>query len=709
LTYDGNGAEIADNTTLTKLKSEPIAAAELRSGSDLLLLGYDFAGWSETQLAAGTVGTAVTAFPNGLTADKTVYAIWQGDGMADVWVTDYKGDTAVAEPTFAINGPATSTDEYEIGQDKYKDLTVTERDPLGNNVYGNNYIFDGQKTATAAAGNATYTYFNGELTITYGDSEGVKVYYSLDANNDGTPDETLSIFAKNFAIKGDQVGTLDTDDYKDLANAQAWITATGLSLASAITVDDKLLLDSNGASGTYAVTFRVTDNTGASADKTVYATVTNGKVIDENDEAGLEGSHFAVRGAQVANNNLDADDYKDLARIYAWLKVDGGAIGLDEIDVDFSAVTGANGTYPVIFSLEGYGDRTLEITVLGSVYNGNNFAENDLYVLTANNMSVRYDTVNSLTAQNYLSLAQADSWTKTFPNISLKNLIEVDYSAVRAVNGLTCEVIFSVAYEGRVLRLPVTLTTYGRGGGGITPPATSVPEVEILEEEELPLEFIGDHIRYLYGYADGTVRPDGSITRAEAAAIFHRLLANADKDTYVSSSFTDISGADWFYQAVAYLQSQGIVAGYPDGSFQPNATITRAEYATMASQFDALSSTGGNNFSDVDISHWAVRYINSAASKGWVSGFEDGTFRPGEDVTRAQVVSIVNRMLGRKIALEDIPSNVPVYQDITSAHWAYCDVIEASVTHGFTYNEAGTEIWLDSNGEIMSFMGSLFV
>jgi hypothetical protein len=214
-----------------------------------------------------------------------------------------------------------------------------------------------------------------------------------------------------------------------------------------------------------------------------------------------------------------------------------------------------------------------------------------------------------------------------------------------------------------------------------------------FDENFIPLAFVTNHIQYLYGYPEGDVRPERGITRAEAASIFHRLLANEDKDVFVETSFNDVSADAWYYQAVAYLHKHGIVSGYSDGGFRPDAPITRAEYATIASKFDELENVDGNIFNDVGDDHWAVAYINSAAAKGWVSGFGDGTFKPEDIITRVQVVTIVNRMLGRKIEPDDIPDGVIQYTDLDSGHWAYTDIIEASHTHTYDINDNGSEIW----------------
>ncbi|MDR1588760.1 MAG: S-layer homology domain-containing protein [Oscillospiraceae bacterium] len=202
------------------------------------------------------------------------------------------------------------------------------------------------------------------------------------------------------------------------------------------------------------------------------------------------------------------------------------------------------------------------------------------------------------------------------------------------------------------------------------------------------------HIKYLNGYEDGTVRPENDITRAEAAAIFFRLIADTDKSAPLSSAFSDLDVGSWYYQDVAYLQHNGIIKGYPDGTFRPNDPITRAEFAVIASRFDKLESNVPNTFSDVEDSYWAAGYINSAVAKGWITGYPDGTFKPKEYITRAEVVTLVNRMLDRRIHFEDLPESLEKYNDLDTDYWAYCDIIEASFGHEYERKPDGFETWL---------------
>ena len=202
------------------------------------------------------------------------------------------------------------------------------------------------------------------------------------------------------------------------------------------------------------------------------------------------------------------------------------------------------------------------------------------------------------------------------------------------------------------------------------------------------------HIQYIQGYPDGTVRPDSNITRAEVASIFWRLLKDSKKNLAVSGSFDDVDINAWYAQAVNYLASIGILEGYEDGTFRPDHNITRAEFATLISHFDDLSSGAVKPFSDVPVDHWASRYIISAYLKGWVNGYPNGTFMPNNFITRAEVVKAVNYILGRGIKTQDVPSQYhDLYPDLPVTHWAFAEIIEASVAHDYVRLPDGYEIY----------------
>ncbi|MCD7948412.1 MAG: S-layer homology domain-containing protein [Oscillospiraceae bacterium] len=239
------------------------------------------------------------------------------------------------------------------------------------------------------------------------------------------------------------------------------------------------------------------------------------------------------------------------------------------------------------------------------------------------------------------------------------------------------------------------VTTSSKATGGSSSSASS--ELESLYDEEVPLAALTtEHIWYIQGYPDNSVRPDGNLTRAEAAAIFYRLIDDSSKtQTTYTASFLDVSTSDWYDHEIAYLANRGVMFGYADDTFRGNDEITRAEFAALASRFSALVLVDGNNFSDVGDDHWAVAYINSAVASGWISGYADGTFRPDQSITRAEAVTLVNHVLERALLAGNEPEDLHSYSDLTTAHWAYYDIMEASHTHDYDLNDNGEEIWTE--------------
>ena len=202
------------------------------------------------------------------------------------------------------------------------------------------------------------------------------------------------------------------------------------------------------------------------------------------------------------------------------------------------------------------------------------------------------------------------------------------------------------------------------------------------------------HAQYLKGYPDSSIGTDGHITRAEAATILYRLVNDPNKYAIIDSTFSDVEDTDWYAQAVAYLAKIKVISGYQDGTFKPNNVISRAEFAVIVARFNNLGLSNDKSFADVSDDFWGAQYINAVAQRGWIGGFPDGSFKPNESITRAQVASTVNRMLGRKTNLDSLPDSLKnMYWDLPITHWAYADMMEASVDHEFTIGSDGYEIW----------------
>ena len=204
-----------------------------------------------------------------------------------------------------------------------------------------------------------------------------------------------------------------------------------------------------------------------------------------------------------------------------------------------------------------------------------------------------------------------------------------------------------------------------------------------------------DHTAFLVGYADGTFGPECNMTRAEVTTMFARLLTEQiEADKTYSSTFNDVAKDCWAANYIGYMQQFGIVTGYEDGSFRPDAPVTRAEFAAIASRFEKLTQ-GSASFTDVPDTHWAVRYINFAATRGWVTGYEDGSFKPEHSITRAEVAAVTCRLLERSADQTYIRSHIGelrTFADVTESHWAYWYAMEAANGHDYT-KSGGSENW----------------
>lgn len=195
-----------------------------------------------------------------------------------------------------------------------------------------------------------------------------------------------------------------------------------------------------------------------------------------------------------------------------------------------------------------------------------------------------------------------------------------------------------------------------------------------------------DHYQYLIGYEDDTFKPENNMTREEVAVMFSRLLKNPPvKGQVYAYNFPDVDQSRWSVTAISYMSKLGIVKGYPDGDFKPEASITRAEFAAMAAGFADLQE-GDKTFSDLDSSHWAYDVVRKAASAGWISGYPDGTFKSDNPITRAEVVTITNKMLNRKADQDFVDRNLDKllsFIDLNKDHWAYYPIMEATNGHDY--------------------------
>ena len=276
--------------------------------------------------------------------------------------------------------------------------------------------------------------------------------------------------------------------------------------------------------------------------------------------------------------------------------------------------------------------------------------------------------------------------------------VKVNGASVGAVESYT----FTNVQSNQTIAVTFSRNSSGGGGGGGSHTKPSDPDEDIPDEPGPADPFdtgVGnwlnteDHTAYLGGYGGGLFGPDDNMTRGQAAQMFYNLLL--DKDVPITVSFTDVAPDAWYATAVNTLASLGIVTGYGNGMFGPNDSITRAQFTTIAMRFAHLDTSGENIFSDVSEDDWFYDFVVGAIKYGWIGGYPDGRFGPNDTITRAQVTTIVNRMLGRSADEDYVERNIEAltrFTDVPDTHWAYYNIMEATNAHDYDHVK-GQENW----------------
>ena len=347
----------------------------------------------------------------------------------------------------------------------------------------------------------------------------------------------------------------------------------------------------------------------------------------------------------------------------------------------------------IVIGLEGH-DKSVTVTKSWSQETHPDSATVTLMQKDADNKSVALETV---------TLNEENGWTYTFKNLpgaytaSNGDVKDYTYSVSEtAISGWTASIkeVDDKDKDAKTIAFEITNSPKrggGSGGGSITIP------------DDVPTGLdLKNHYGYIIGYpvdyytgkptTDQTkkpVRPEGKITRAEVATIYFRMLTDESRTKFwsQSNSYSDVKTGDWFNNAVSTLSNAGIIAGYEDGSFRPNGYITRAEFATIAARFFDVTYNGKDLFPDIS-GHWAKDYINQAANKGFVNGYEDGTFKPDRNITRAEAVTLVNRTLDRHPDKNHFTKDMLVWPDnMDQTKWYYADMQEATNSHTYQMKE----------------------
>lgn len=295
-------------------------------------------------------------------------------------------------------------------------------------------------------------------------------------------------------------------------------------------------------------------------------------------------------------------------------------------------------------------------------------------VPAAGQLTFRKDGTYRYSVQEMKGGSACTSYDETAYTLSIE--------VVREGNALT---VADWRFDGADECTPLTITNSYRDIPYIPTP-TPAPQ------PARPALNTADHYAYLMGYPDGTVRPGGSITRAEATTIFFRLLTEESRSQFwaTENRYSDVSAGQWYNNAVSTMTRAGIVNGYPDGTFRPNAPITRAEMAKIIALFAKLDKST-DRFPDA-AGHWAEAYIRLAAGNGWIEGYPDGTFRPNQSITRAETVTMIDRVLERVPKDESrlLPhETMMTFPDCRPGQWFYIAVQEAANSH--IYERAASE------------------
>lgn len=630
---------------------------------------YTFNGWKngnedvngETIPISGNVTLTGSWSQTANTASYTVNYLWNGEQIQ----APTTGDNAMHGDKITITD--TSIDGYTLIPGQQTSMTIG----TGENVLNLNYY----KNVTLTANSDTVTYDSKEHTVTGYTSapEGV-TFESVSASGSGTDANTY-----NVTFGNNPVGTYNNLYYVAVANpGTLTINKRSVTLTSAsaskvydgtpltkpeVTVGGDGFVDGEGA--TYNVTGTIT-NVGETKNTFTYT-------LDE----GTKATNYTITKTEGTLKITKAPTYTfDLN--------DPDTI---KVNKEFKSMYGrsAEKSFTATATIE-----KQETYIIVNPGIDNNVTNNGSAVPTKPD----YTKVGEATGTVTLKAGKTEAFD--FGKNSTFQLEQGDYRiTVKETKGsdryyvtyddTTYTYDFTVNNEGKInIDTPITCTftnVYTKRHTAATP---SKPTLNT-----------GDHYAYVMGYPDGTVRPNGSITRAEVSTILFRLLSDKTRDEYFTteSSFTDVKAGAWYNNSIATLEKAGVIVDTAKGgAFRPNEAITRAELAAMLAQFSDAKPVKGVKFSDVSSEHWAYEAIAIAAKMGWIEGYPDGTFRPDATITRAEMMTLVNRALERVPSDEDhlLSKRVMLtFPDCKSGDWFYIAVQEATNSH--TYERAATE------------------
>ncbi|MFR7739371.1 MAG: S-layer homology domain-containing protein [Flavonifractor plautii] len=683
LTYDPNGGsggpgtELLDTQTGYPLKQSPAPTHDQQDGVDVLFIGWtaDTTG-NKIYTASDTAPTTVANVD--INGDTTVYAAWgvdtNGDGVPDV------NETGKYTLTYAENELESGTLQGVLPTDSgtyVKGNTVALADGSGLSLTG---------TTTSDKGTARFVGWSKtqiDRILSQGDTmpagvveqvtftnSDITVYavWGWDTNDDGKPDITQNPSITSSAGENGSIAP-EGKVYVPAGNSQKFDFTPDTGYAV-----DRVTIDGN-AYVNNGVNLLPGMDTWEKWESYTFADVREDHTIS------------VTFGEDTNNNNVPDANEGTVTLTYNANGGEGSAPAGQSAD-KWSTVTVAENT----FTRSGYSFAGWNTQADGS---GEDYAAGDAFQLTGQDAVLyaqwSYNGGGSTGTARYTIEASAGHGGGISPDgrVRVSRGSDKTFRITPDAGYEIADVLVDGESVGAVSRY--TFETVRKN---------HTIEAEFRAVEKAPDTGVDrwlnttDHMAYLNGYGTGLFGPDDHMTRAEAAQMFYNLLL--DQDVSSTVRFTDVPADAWYARAVETLASLGMVEGVGGGKFAPERTITRAEFTVMAMRFARLPEGGENPFSDVTSSDWFYDQVVGAVQYGWITGYTDGTFRPEATITRAEVTAITNRLLDRAADedyVDDHAGELRQFSDVSASYWAYHDIVEATNAHSYRVYD-GEEHWM---------------
>ena len=596
--------------------------------------GFTFTGWDQTideNTVLGTAGT-VTVYKAGWNPDAKQTFTVTFDIDATKGSTNDTTTEQVEDGSFVTNVPTvTAIPGYSF---------VGWKDPNGKLFYEagiQHYRITGETTFTAEFVEISVT--PDKATVIF-DANGGRIGGSSVLTQDGIPGTVIGVPAEPVRPGYTFMG------WSDGFNATTTYGAKGTSVT----------YTAQWQAIAYTIHFSATGASGATADQTYQFDGTTSNTLNRNGFS-MSGKRFL--GWSLTDGASTAD-YADGALINTTLQNamanSNGSITLYAVWKDNGSTGGGSSGGGSIGGGGGGGGSSSTVssyTIKASAGNGGNISPSgNVTVKRGEDQSFHINPINGYRISDVIVDGKSVGAvsTYTFDSVKANHTIEVKFAKLNAI---------------------------------VADPETTGVAGWLQTKE---------HNGYMGGYGNGLFGPNDNMTRAQAAQMFYNLLLNKNVD--ITVDFTDVPADEWYGNAVRTLASLGVIKGIGNGQFAPNRTITRAEFTVIAMRFANVSADVTNPFTDIATNDWYYTAVTSAVSYGWITGYSDGSFRPQATITRAEVVTIVNRMLNRTADRNFVDSNATAqFDDVPNTYWAYYNIMEATIAHDHSIDNDGVESW----------------